>query len=82
LRNLKKLPKKTYVLDISKDALEVSKVNIEKHNLQDEITQIESDLLRVFFSSPPARGELEGGTLIITANLPYIKNEDFENMDN
>lgn len=92
LKNLKYLPKKTYVIDVSKEALEVSKINIEKHNLQDKIIQIESDLLSAFTLTahselPPHIRGIEGelnkvSTLIITANLPYIKNEDYENMDN
>lgn len=77
LKNLQSLPKKTYVVDISEKALEVSKINIEKYNLQNEIIQLESDLLKVFLDK---NFELSKN-VIITANLPYIKNEDFENMD-
>ena len=93
LKNLQNIPKKTYVVDISEKALEVSKINIEKHWLQNEIIQVESDLLSAFLR-PPLSPPYQGGplltkeglgevsTLIITANLPYIKNEDFDNMDN
>jgi len=71
----------SFVLDISEKALEVSKINIEKYDLQDKIKQINSDLLEYFnphLISPKGR-EIEN--IIITANLPYIKNRDFENMD-
>lgn len=78
LKNLENIPKKTYLVDISEKALEVSKINIEKHWLQNEIIQVESDLLSIFLQK-----DLElSKKLIITANLPYIKNEDFDNMDN
>jgi len=33
-------PLKAFVIDISKKALEVSEINIEKHNLKDRIVQI------------------------------------------
>ena len=97
LKNLQNISKKAYVVDISEKALEVSKINIEKHWLQNEIIQVESDLLSAFLR-PPLAPPYQGGednipllskeglgevsTLIITANLPYIKNEDFDNMDN
>jgi methylase of polypeptide subunit release factors len=35
----------TYVIDISEKALEVSKINIEKYNLENKIIQIKSNLL-------------------------------------
>lgn len=66
-------------LDISTDALEVAKVNVEKNNIQNQITLFHSDLLGAILSRniflQPAKN------IIITANLPYIKNGDFENMD-
>ena len=66
-------------LDISSDALEVAKVNVEKNNIQNQITLFHSDLLGAILSRniflQPAKN------IIITANLPYIKNGDFENMD-
>jgi methylase of polypeptide subunit release factors len=58
--------------------LEVSKINLEKHNLLYKVSQLESDLLSVFLEK---ENTLEKN-LIITANLPYIKNEDLDNMDN
>jgi len=67
-----------YAIDISKKALEVSKINIKKHWLENKIIQINSDLLDCFFWK---NDFILNKNVIITANLPYIKNEDFENMD-
>lgn len=67
--------KKTYVIDISNEALEISNINIKSHNLEWKIYQINSDLLDCFLWKT-----FENKNLIITANLPYIKNADFENM--
>lgn len=66
-----------YVLDLSSEALEVSKINLKNNNLEDKIKQFKSDLLNQLFVS---NLYLEKN-LIISANLPYIKNYDFENMD-
>lgn len=65
-------------LDISLDALEVAKINIEKHSLQNEVILSQSDLLEVFMNGKYA---FPSKNIVITANLPYIKNGDFENMD-
>ncbi len=79
LNNLNKTNKskiiKTYVVDISKKALEVSSINIKKYNLENNITQIESNLLSNL------KLDNSAGCIIITANLPYIKNRDFENIN-
>jgi len=90
LKNTKNI-KKSYVIDISKKALEVSKINIEKHNLENKIIQINWNLLENNPLAPLSRGiecllthdKSNWGifNIIITANLPYIKNWDFENMD-
>lgn len=66
-----------YVLDLSSEALEVSKINLKNNNLEDKIKQFKSDLLNQLFVS---NLYLEKN-LIISSNLPYIKNNDFENMD-
>lgn len=78
LKNIKNLPQKTFALDISKDALEVAKINIEKHNLENKVVLLKSDLLEVFLNKNYILGKKR---VIITANLPYIKNWGFENMD-
>lgn len=66
-----------YVFDLSSEALEVSKINLKNNNLEDKIKQFKSDLLNQLFVS---NLYLEKN-LIISSNLPYIKNNDFENMD-
>ncbi len=76
----------SYVIDISKNVLEVSKINIKLHELENQITQIKWDLLEYFLISSPENISFEKERfiekkIIITANLPYIKNGDFENMD-
>lgn len=76
---------KAYVVDISEKALEVSKVNIKKHNLENKIIQIKSDLLEKLLISNYLGAPLGyhfDKNMIITANLPYIKQDDFENIDN
>lgn len=60
-------------IDISKKALEVSSLNREKHQLIDKVTLLESNLLENISKLSE--------TCIITANLPYIKDSDHENMD-
>ena len=66
------------VVDISKEALEVSKINIDKYELNHKITQINWDLLYEILCSKEEKLE---NKIIITANLPYIKDEDYKNMD-
>ncbi len=65
--------KNALAIDISKNTLEVAKINIKRHNLWDKIKVLESDLLEKI-------EKIENKKIIITANLPYIKNKDFENM--
>lgn len=65
----------TFAIDISIDSLEVSKINIKNHNLEWKISQINSDLLNSIIEN-----KFPNKNLIITANLPYIKNDDFDNM--
>lgn len=78
LKNAKYQPQEAFALDLSLDALEVAKINIEKHYLQDKLKLLNSDLLEVFLNNSQ---NISTKNLIITANLPYIKNWDFENMD-
>jgi methylase of polypeptide subunit release factors len=58
-------------LDISPDALEVAKINTRKHDLQEKVNLQKSDLLEVFLNQTQ---KINTENLIITANLPYIKN--------
>ncbi|MDP2090391.1 MAG: peptide chain release factor N(5)-glutamine methyltransferase [Candidatus Gracilibacteria bacterium] len=83
LKNINKI-ENAFLVDISKDALEISKINIKLHKLENQINQIKGDLLKPLLPSPyQGRNSYKiGKNLIITANLPYIKNGDFENMDN
>ncbi len=74
-----------FAVDISPEALVVAEKNTE--NQGKNLTFLESDLLEVFlrkdatFSphpSPLLKGE--GVNILITANLPYIKQDDWDNM--
>lgn len=68
--------RQTYVIDISRDALDVSKKNINIHNLNTEIIQLEWSLLEPFTDIYKKKYDL-----VISANLPYIKDNDHDNMD-
>jgi len=68
-----------YFIDISQKALKVSKINIKKHNLENKVIQINSNLLEKILQNNKYKLD---NNIIITANLPYIKNKNFENMDN
>lgn len=66
---------KVLALEISEDALEVAAKNIETH-APGKIELRESNLLSAVFHD-----DFEGAKLCITANLPYIKDGDHDNMD-
>ena len=68
----------SYAIDVSEKALEVAKINIKKYDLEKDITLLWWNLLEPMM--PLLDGE-KWKTVIITANLPYIKQDDFENMD-
>ena len=68
----------SYALDISSDALDVASINIKKYSLEDKIKLKKSNLLEYFLNF---NDKILTSNLIITANLPYIKNWDFDNMD-
>ena len=74
LKNTKNISE-CFVVDISQKALEVSKINIEKNNLEDKISQLYGSLLE-----PLLHKKFQNKDILITANLPYIKDGDFENM--
>lgn len=80
-----------FAVDISSEALEVAKKNCLDHGKN--ITFLESDLLEVFLGdnnippfvstsplSPLLEGEGRYSNILLTANLPYIKQDDWENM--
>jgi release factor glutamine methyltransferase len=59
-----------YAIDISEKALDVARLNIDKHCLQDSIIPLRSNLLE----SLPEPVDL------IVANLPYIRESDINNL--
>lgn len=67
---------KVFALDISPEAIWVARENFSRYSL-DQIDLRESNLLHGVFHEETLRGK----SLCITANLPYIKNGDHENMD-
>ncbi len=74
IKNSQKKIKEAYAVDISPDALKVAKKNIKTYALNKKIKLLKSDLLDQIELS-------RASTYIITANLPYIKDRDYENMD-
>ncbi len=53
-------------LDISKDALDVARINIKKFKLEDRITLLQSDLLSAY------SGDID----LLVSNPPYIANDE------
>ncbi len=71
-----------FAIDISEKALEIAKINIKKHNLEDKITLLQGSLLEPFIDKFEKNySKIDEEKIIITANLPYIKDNDFSNMD-
>ena len=69
-------------IDISKDALEVAKINLKKHWLEKKTKLICWNLLDgIFTYFKWEKKWFSTKNTIITANLPYIKDNDFKNMD-
>lgn len=66
-----------YVTDISRKVLEVAQKNIIKHELSKKIQTIKSNLLVKFIWN---NDYILSKNIVITANLPYVKTWDFENM--
>lgn len=60
-----------YAVDISRDALDVARVNAEKFELADRVTVLEGDLLATL----PTKVD------IVVANLPYINSRDYNELD-
>ena len=65
---------KTFVIDVSKKALCVAKKNAQKHNV--EIKFLHGNLLEPMFQLSELR--TKNTELIITANLPYITEQQFK----
>lgn len=63
-------------LEKSSRAIALANINKTKHNSNIKI--IKSDLLSFFFENK--NFDIENKNILITANLPYVKNEDWINM--
>jgi len=64
-----------YATDISRDALEVARRNMEKHGLTDRVTTATGDLFE-----PLARLGLEGTLDVVVANPPYVAESEFADL--
>lgn len=83
IKNSNKI-KQCFAVDISKKALEVSNINIQTHQLQNKITTINGNLINNFLEKTDifnSDWNININNIIITANLPYIKNNDIDNID-
>lgn len=67
-----------FAIDLSTFALEVAKINIINYLLLNNIVLLKSDLLWYFLQN---KEEFKTKNVIITANLPYIKDMDTDNME-
>lgn len=76
LKNTQKI-KHCYITDISRNILELTKKNVSKHSLDKKILILKSNLLIKFLWNNDYH---LSNNIIITANLPYIKNWDYGNM--
>ncbi|MDG6224272.1 MAG: peptide chain release factor N(5)-glutamine methyltransferase [Candidatus Thermoplasmatota archaeon] len=65
-----------YAIDISPDALEVAKLNVQRYGLDDRVHIIEGDLL-----SPIREMGLSSKIDMIVCNPPYIPRSSIERMD-
>lgn len=65
------------MVDNSSEALKVTEKNVEKFGLKEKVHIVEADLLSGFSE---AQVHPLSKNLCMSANLPYIKNNDFENM--
>jgi len=70
----KYLPKaKIYATDSSKEAIEVAKINAEKHGVQDQCTFFVGNLLEPL-------NDIKGKLGIIVSNPPYIPSEEINSL--
>ena len=72
----KKVIHSAYANDISCEAIKIARINAKKYNLNKKIKFIEND----FGKFLDEKDFYNSNELIITANLPYIKNEDYKNL--
>lgn len=61
---------KLLATDTSKDALDVARMNAERHGVADRIMFVQADLLEGIQAMP----------LVITANLPYVTREEIDGL--
>jgi len=65
-----------YANDISSKAISVAKINAKKYNLNKKIKLIKDDFEKFL----DKEDIYNSGEIIITANLPYIRNDAYENL--
>lgn len=65
-----------YANDVSQEAIKIAKVNAEKYNLNKKIKFVENNFEKFL----DKENIYNSDELIITANLPYIKNTDYQNL--
>ena len=68
-----------YANDISKKAIEVAEINAKEYNLDKKIKFITNDLEK-FLDNLNEKNIHNSNELIITANLPYIKNDNYKTL--
>ena len=71
-----KIINNAFANDISKKAIEVTKINVKKYGLDKKIKIIASDLEKAISEKIFSNSD----QIIITANLPYIKNSDYKTL--
>lgn len=70
---------KAYANDISQKAIAIAKANAKKYNLNKKIKFIEDDFEK-FLDNLDQKDIYTSDEIIITANLPYIKNSAYETL--
>jgi release factor glutamine methyltransferase len=68
-----------YANDVSQKAIKITKVNAKKYNLNKKIKFIKNDLEK-FLDNLNKKDIYNSNEIIITANLPYIKNDNYKNL--
>jgi len=65
--------------DISGEALEVARINAERHKVSERVDLLEGDLLRPLESHPATKGR--GSLHYLVSNPPYIPDDEWESDD-
>jgi len=71
--------KNIFLNDISKEAIKIAKINSKKYNLDKKIKFIKADLKK-FLDNLNKKDIYNSNQIIITANLPYIKNNSYKTL--